>query len=260
MHDEDDAPAIARLRRDHTPAAIRRRLSDGPSISYLRDFIYGAVDGTVTTFAVVAGVVGAQLPAGIVIVLGVANLLGDGFSMAVSNYLGTRAEEQRRERLRRSEGRQIDQYPEGEREEIRQIFAAKGLEGAELETVVASITADRERWIGTMLEEEFGLSREQPDAIRAAVSTFVAFIVAGTVPLLVYVWQVAVPPSAELPAPFLLACLLTGVTFLAVGVLKARVVEGSWVRGGLETLLVGGAAATIAFIAGVLLRGVADAA
>ena len=87
-----------RIRAEHTSAAIRERLHLGPDHSYLRDFIYGAVDGIVTTFAVVAGVAGAQLSAGIVIVLGVANLLGDGFSMAVSNYLGTRADEQLRSR------------------------------------------------------------------------------------------------------------------------------------------------------------------
>ena len=83
---------------DHSPAAIRRRLQDGPGHSYLRDFVFGAVDGTVTTFAVVSGAAGAGLPAGVVIVLGMANLLGDGFSMAVGNFLGTRADQQLRAR------------------------------------------------------------------------------------------------------------------------------------------------------------------
>ena len=83
---------------DHSPAAIRRRLQAGPGHSYLRDFVFGAVDGTVTTFAVVSGAAGAGLPAGVVIVLGMANLLGDGFSMAVGNFLGTRADQQLRAR------------------------------------------------------------------------------------------------------------------------------------------------------------------
>lgn len=68
---------------------------------HLRDLVFGAVDGTVTTFAVVAGAVGANLGGGVVIILGVANLIADGFSMAVSNYLGTHAEQRQPERLER---------------------------------------------------------------------------------------------------------------------------------------------------------------
>lgn len=74
--------------------------SGGLRHRYLGDFIYGAIDGGVTTFAVVAGVAGARLSAGIVIVLGLANLFADGFSMAASNFASTRAERQ----LARSQG------------------------------------------------------------------------------------------------------------------------------------------------------------
>jgi VIT1/CCC1 family predicted Fe2+/Mn2+ transporter len=95
-------PTGSALELEHTPWAVRRRLRRPPSPSYLHDFIYGAIDGAVTTFAVVSGVAGADLGASVVIILGGANLIADGFSMAVSNYLGSRAERQRRE-LARSE-------------------------------------------------------------------------------------------------------------------------------------------------------------
>jgi VIT1/CCC1 family predicted Fe2+/Mn2+ transporter len=130
----------------HAPDAIRRRLRLGASYSYLRDFVYGAIDGAVTTFAVVSGVAGAGLDAEIVLILGGANLVGDGFSMAAGNYLGTRAESQQRDRLRRMEERHIDLVPAGEREEIRQIFAAQGFEGHDLQRAVEVITSDRPRW------------------------------------------------------------------------------------------------------------------
>ena len=86
------------LESEHSTDAIRRRLAQAPAVSYLRDFVYGAIDGAVTTFAVVAGARGANLGDSVVVILGVANLLADGFSMAVSNYLGTRAEREQRDR------------------------------------------------------------------------------------------------------------------------------------------------------------------
>ena len=80
------------LEDEHTPHGVRARLEEQPKVSHLGDFVYGAIDGTVTTFAVVAGAAGADLGAAVVIILGVSNLIADGFSMAVSNYLGSRAE------------------------------------------------------------------------------------------------------------------------------------------------------------------------
>ena len=99
------------------------------------------VDGAVTTFAVVSGVAGAQLSSRVIIILGLANLLADGFSMAASNYSGTKTEIDDRRRLTEVERRHIALYPEGEREEIRQILAAKGLSGPSLEDAVAAVTA-----------------------------------------------------------------------------------------------------------------------
>src|SRR5256885_14766091 len=86
---EHAAPA---LEHDHSPEAIRKRLADGPRHNYLRDWIYGGIDGSVTTFAVVTGVTGSGLSTLVILIMGFANLVADGFSMAASNYLGTKAE------------------------------------------------------------------------------------------------------------------------------------------------------------------------
>jgi len=246
-------PTLEQLKAEHTPKAIRARLAS-PDRSYLRDFVYGAVDGTVTTFAVVAGVAGAQLSPGIVVVLGLANLIGDGFSMAVSNYLGTVAEEQRRRQLRAEEEAHIAQFPAGEREEIRQIFAAKGFEGDDLERVVEVITADRDRWVDTMLTDELGVPLTGPNPWRAAVSTFAAFVIVGALPLLAYVYQRLGGADAARIDAFLWSSIMTGVAFFTVGALKARFAGERWWVAGVKTLLVGGVAAVLAYGVGAGLK------
>ncbi len=257
--DADPSPRtavdLASHRVAHTPKAIRDRLSVQPRQSYLRDFIYGAIDGAVTTFAIVAGVAGAGLSPGIVLILGVANLIADGFSMAVSNYLGTRADDQLLEHARRTEHRHIEIFPEGEREEIRQIFAAKGFEGDELERIVKVITSDREQWVDTMLREELGLSIESRSPWKAGLMTLLAFILVGALPLLVYFYDYFA--ATTISQPFFYSAVLTGVAFFIVGALKSRFVNESWYRAGLETLGVGSIAAVLAYVIGVALRGLA---
>lgn len=241
-----------RAEHSHSPEAIAKRLERGPVHNYLRDFMYGAIDGAVTTFAIVSGVAGAGLSSGIVIIMGLANLLADGFSMAISNYLGTQAENQRRDTLRSQEDRHISLYPEGEREEVRQIFARKGFEGEQLEQAVAVITADRQRWIDTMLQDEFGISLDKGQPVVAGGVTFAAFLLAGVLPLLPFLLNWARP--GLIGGPFLLSLILTLSAFFAIGAAKSRYVSQSWRRGGLETALIGGAAALLAYGVGLSLK------
>lgn len=233
------------MEHEHTPEAIRARLATAPQSSYLRDWVYGGIDGSVTTFAVVTGVSGADLPARIILILGIANLVADGFSMAASNYLGTRTERQETEAVRAMEQRHIDRDPEGEREEVRQIFSAKGFAGEDLERAVSTVTADNERWIDFMLVEEYGLGRAMRSAWSAAVATFSSFALCGLVPLLPYI--------VKLPNAFALSIGMTAVTFFIIGSVRSRWLLLSWWRAGLETLAVGGVAAALAYGAGVLI-------
>ena len=241
---------------EHTPEAIQKRISQGSSQDYLKDSVYGAIDGAVTTFAVVSSVAGAGLPSGIVIIMGAANLLADGFSMASGNFLGTRAENQAAARAKREEEREIEQHPEGEREEIRQIFIAKGFEGETLEKVVAVITSDKHHWVETMLLEEHGISPERPTAWKAALATFFAFLVIGAIPLSAYFIDFAY--SGTVANPFTLACALTAISFAIIGALKARVVGQNSFAGIIETLSIGALASGLAYGIGYLLRPLAE--
>jgi VIT1/CCC1 family predicted Fe2+/Mn2+ transporter len=172
----------------------------------------------------------------------------------VSNYLGTRGELQQRERARREEERQIEAFPDGEREEVRQIMAAKGFEGAGLEGAVDTITSDGERWVSTMLVEEHGHSPYAANEVRAAAATFAAFVVIGFVPLAAFVLDLLSPGGLQ--HTFVWSAAMTGAAFFLVGAIKSRFVAVRWWAGGFETLGVGGAAATLAYLLGTLLQGI----
>lgn len=230
----------------HSVEAIKKRLAAGPTHNYLRDWIYGGIDGAVTTFAVVSGVAGAQLAPWIILALGFANLFADGFSMAASNFLGTKAEQEDLHRLEAVENRHIDLAPEGEREEVRQIFRSKGFDGQDLDRIVELVTADRKRWVRTMLTEEYGLPREIRSTWIAAISTFSAFLICGVVPLLPFLFRVSYA--------FEVSIVMTAIVFIAIGSAKSKWSTASWWRSGLMTLLVGAIAAALAYAAGVFLK------
>ena len=233
------------LRDDHTPEAISARLAAATDHSYLGDGVLGAIDGTVTTFAIVAGTSGAGLGGGVALVLGLANVFADGFSMAVGNFMKARADREIVNRARRIEEHHVEVHPEGEREEIRQIFSRKGFSGEALDTAVEVITDDRKRWIDTMITEELGLPLETPDPMRAAWTTFIAFVVAGLVPLV---------PIAFTVGFFWISSALAAVTFLVIGVVNGWVTRRPRGRAALESLLVGGGAAVVAYGIGMLGR------
>jgi len=241
------------LEVDHTPEAIAARIKATTQHSYLGDFVLGAVDGAITTFAIVAGAAGAGLSNGVVLVLGLANVLADGLSMAAGNFLRARSDQQLLARFRRMEEAHIDHIPEGEREEVRQIFQSKGFEGDVLEKIVETITQDRRQWVDTMLTEEWGLQLTPPTPWRAGLATFAAFVLAGMVPL----GPVMVALGRHAEDSFFWSAAFTGVVFFIVGYVRGRVVDRRPLAAGVETLLIGGSAAAVAYIVGRLLESLA---
>jgi len=237
-----------KLEAEHTPAAVSARLSQTPKPSYLRDWVYGGIDGAVTTFAIVAGVVGADLSSRIILIMGLANLLADGFSMAAGNYSGTKTEIDDYARLQAIERKHIAEVPEGEREEVRQLLQRKGLSGDALDQATESVTADPDQWVEIMMREEYGLARVMRSPMTAALSTFAAFLVCGLVPLL--------PFAFGMPNAFLIAIVATGCVFGLIGALKSQwSLAPAW-QSAIETLLIGGVAASVAYCVGYLLKSI----
>jgi VIT1/CCC1 family predicted Fe2+/Mn2+ transporter len=204
----------------------------------------------VTTFAIVAGAAGAGLSNGVVLVLGLANVLADGVSMAAGNYLKARAELQLLEQFRRVEERHIDRIPHGEREEVRQIYLAKGFSGEILDHIVQVITEDRQRWVNTMLTDELGLQLQPASPWKAALATLSAFILAGFVPLI----PTLIVMSGEATDSFVASSVLTAITFFVIGMIRGRIVDGRPLASGVETPLIGGTAAVVAFLVGRILQ------
>jgi VIT1/CCC1 family predicted Fe2+/Mn2+ transporter len=194
------AELAPRLPRDSRMRALARR--------YVRDLVYGATDGIITTFAVVAGVAGAALSTRIVVILGLANLLADGFSMAAGNFLSVRS------------AAAVDRNERTEREH-------------------------------SPAERETAGDRHQ--AMRHALATFVAFVVAGAVPLAAYL-----VPAITMDR-FVVTVVLTLATLFVVGAGRSTVTRGAWWREGAEMLVVGALAAAVAYGVGRLLAGVPGA-
>ena len=238
------------LSKEHSVSSIRERLSSENSPSYLGDFILGAIDGLVTTFAIISGVAGAKFDVSIALILGVANLLADGFSMAVSNYFRAKSDHDILEKARLTEERHIELVPEGEREEIRQIFLKKGFKGNILEEIVHKVTSNKKLWVDTMLTEELGLRLSNPLAWKAALATFISFCLVGSMPLLPFIVNI----YEDVNHIFLMSSVFTFLSFYLLGFFKGHYLHQKRFWTGFETLFLGGGAALIAYFVGYFLH------
>lgn len=210
---------------------------------YIGDLIYGANDGLITTFAIVASAAGAGLPNVVVVILGLANIVADGLSMGASNYLGGKSERDFAKQQRKKEKWEIKNLPELEVEEVRQIYAKKGFKGQHLERAVKIITSDEKIWLDTMMVDELGILEPDSNPLKPAITTFIAFILIGFIPLLTFL----IP---GIPNPFLISIALSGITLFIVGALRSFVTTVSFLRGGLEMFLIGASAAGLAYLIG----------
>lgn len=221
--------------------------------AYLGEFVYGGIDGSVTTFAVVAGSVGAGLDSAIIIILGFANLFADGFAMSIGAYLSTKSEKDNYDKHKKIEYWEVEAYPEIERKEVEEIYQSKGFEGDLLRQVVDVITADKDRWVDVMMKEELHMMEDNKSAFMVGFVTYISFITIGLIPLMLYVWDYIWGFGGNL---FLGTSILTSFGFILVGFLKTYVTETNRLKGVLETLLLGALAALVSYYVGDFLEGI----
>ncbi|MCR4335414.1 MAG: VIT1/CCC1 transporter family protein [archaeon] len=240
-------------KKAHSHEAFDKEQNQESYGDYLGDMVYGALDGIVTTFAVVAGSSGAGLGAGIIIVLGFANLLADGLSMAVGNYLSMKSEQDYYRAEKKRETWEVENYPEGEVEEIKQIYKRKGYTGQNLEKLVELITSKKTVWVDTMMVNELGMIDESKDPLKAGAYTLASFLIVGFVPMIIFVLALFVPIDSAITFP--VAIVLTFITIFVVGSLRSLVIAKHWFNAGLEMFIVGGLTAVVSYGIGVVLGG-----
>jgi len=222
---------------------------------YLKSIVYGGLDGTITTFAVVAGVAGAALSPAVVLILGFANLVADGISMAIGDYLSSKAEKEYNRAERRREAWEFENYPEGEKLEMVQIYETMGVDKKDSTTIVDIMSKHKKAFVNIMMVEELGIVEDTTSPVKNALFTFFSFAFFGFIPLVAYVFASMIPWLAA--NTFLVACGMTGMTLFLMGSLKTKITERSWFKSGLEMLLVGGLAAGAAYGIGAALGGLA---
>ncbi|MBI2133068.1 VIT1/CCC1 transporter family protein [Candidatus Woesearchaeota archaeon] len=212
---------------------------------FLKNAVYGGLDGIITTFAVVAGVAGASLSSGIVLILGFANLIADGLSMAIGDYLSSKSEQEFQGAERAREEWEVDNYPEGERKELAELYQSKGLGKADASKIAALLSKNRKVWVDVMMAEELGIVESYASPSKGAIITFFSFAGFGIIPLVSFIFLPVFRGN-----PFLVASLLTAASLFFLGALRVRFTSRNWFVSGFEMLAVGGIAAFAAYAIG----------
>jgi VIT1/CCC1 family predicted Fe2+/Mn2+ transporter len=208
----------------------------------VRDVVIGMADGLTVPFALAAGLSAAVTSTHVIVTAGLAEIVAGATAMGLGGYLAARTDQEHFASEERREYFEIDRLPEQEKAELRDIFKSYGLEGSELDAVVAALSRDKDRWVEFMMRFELGL--ERPDPKRAPVSAAtiaISYIVGGLIPLAPYML------AGEMKRALLYSILFTGTALIAFGAVKGKLTGMNPFKSGLQTLLVGGLAAGAAF-------------
>lgn len=231
-----DSPAQSPHRERHRPT------------NSLRDVILGGQDGLVNILGIILGVIAANGSTAVLLAAGFAAAITESISMGAVGYTSAVAQRDYVRAEQERESSEIDTIPEMERQEVRDIYAAKGFAGELLDRVVETITARRDVWLATMMDEELHLSSVQTsDILRSAAVITVATLIGHMIPLLPFL---VLARSTAL----VLSIALSAVVLFGVGVYSAKTLVGDWRKSGLQMMVIGLGAAGIGFVVGRLFQ------
>jgi len=224
---------------------------------YVRGIIYGGTDGIITIFAVVAGVSGASLSIGILLILGIATLVSDALSMAVSDYLSSTAENDVKEEKEKELNKKYDKDPTILKEKLNKIFHSRKFAPTEVEILSSIISKDKKTTVDLILAEEESLQQEDPK--MSALYTFLSFIFFGIIPLIADILMASFGNTLMASATehtFLTACFFSFVTLFILGILKAKFTYKNPITIGLQMVAIGGMASVVAYTIAFALSGI----
>jgi predicted membrane protein (TIGR00267 family) len=231
-------------RQFHTQRDPHRRASS------LSDVILGGQDGLVNVLGIILGVAAATNDPRIVIVAGLAATFAESVSMGAVAYTSTLADSDLYEAERAREHRHIQQVPSLERQEIRDIYQRKGFQGALLEQIVDTITANKDVWVAVMMAEELQLQpADRKMALRSAFIVGFSAIIGSIIPLAPFLI-----PALSVSASMIISVVIAAVTLFAVGVYKARSTVGHPMKSGLEMAVIGTVSALVGYVVGALMK------
>jgi predicted membrane protein (TIGR00267 family) len=217
-----------------------------PQGNWLRDVILGGQDGLVNILGIILGVIAGGGSDTVLLAAGFAAAITESISMGAVGYTSSISERDYYEAEKAREIGEINAMPDAEREEIREIYAAKGFSGKLLEDVVKTITTNRETWLATMMDEELHLQPIQnADILRTSVVITVATLIGHLIPLVPFIVLQRTPA-------LVVAIVLSAITLFAVGVYSAVTLVGDWRKSGLRMVAIGLGAAGIGFLIGRL--------
>jgi VIT1/CCC1 family predicted Fe2+/Mn2+ transporter len=208
----------------------------------VRDVVIGMSDGLTVPFALAAGLSGAVTSTAIVVTAGLAEIAAGAIAMGLGGYLAARTDREHYEAEHRREWEETESIPSTELEEVGSIFREYGLRDEQIRPLLATISADRTRWVDFMMRFELGLQKPRPERARvSALTVGAAYVIGGLVPLSPYMLL------GRLRTAFALSVGLTLTALFVFGVVKGRFTGLGPVRGGLQMLATGGLAAAAAF-------------
>jgi predicted membrane protein (TIGR00267 family) len=214
--------------------------------NWLRDVILGGQDGLVNILGIILGVIAGGGSKPVLMAAGFAAAITESISMGAVGYTSAVSQLDYYQAEREREAAEIDTVPEAERQEIRDIYAGKGFTGDLLEQVVTRITANRNRWLATMMDEELHLQPVQTsDILRSSFLIFVATLVGHLIPLFPFVWMPQTPALVT-------AIVLSALVLFGIGVYSAVTLVGDWRKSGLKMMVIGLGAAAVGFLIGRL--------
>lgn len=220
---------------------------------YLSEIVYGGIDGSVTTFAVVAGAVGADLGSSVILILGFANLIADGFSMAVGAYLSSKATHEKFHKIESIVTTEFEKIDNITKEIIHNVYSKKGFKGQLLEDITNETTSNKELYIDFNMKEVNEMIHPELSSLNIAFATFLSFFIVGLIPLSYYLYQFLVGEKATFDS-FIMSCILTSIAFILIGFFKSFITNKNKLIAIIETLLLGTIAASLSYILGNFLE------